>query len=156
MVYNKGMTSKQAKAIEILSKGNGMIPVSKAMKEAGYSPSAVDHPKVLTTSKAFKSVYAPLLKKNNVTIKKYIKNVGEAMDASKTVIIGKGEDAFADVVPDYTTRLQGNKQAERFLFDDKPNPGSTPVVIDNTAILEAIKAGDMVTLQQAIFNQPLK
>ncbi len=142
------MTIRQQKAINNIIVNGGKV--AKGMRDAGYSEAMVRNSHKLTRSKAFKSAIEPLLKQNNVTLDQYIMNIGNAMQADKTVIIGKGDDAFADNVPDHAVRLQGNKQAERFLFKgDTTDPASK---IDNQAILDAVKRGDTVTLSQAVFN----
>lgn len=56
-----------------------------------------------------------LLAEHNVTKNQYLMNIGEAMQATK-------QNQFTgEVTPDHATRLQANKQAERFLdFDSAP------------------------------------
>lgn len=58
------------------------------------------------------------LKEHNITWSRIIKPISEALDATKVVILGKGEEAFADVQPDHTTRLSATKQARELL--EKP------------------------------------
>lgn len=52
------------------------------------------------------------IKKRDITIDKLINVYAEAMQAVKVVIIGKGEDAFADPQPDHVTRM---KAADKFM-----------------------------------------
>ena len=142
------MTTKQLRATAISVENGGNV--SRAMIEAGYSPATAKNPSKLTNSKAYRSIYDPILKKNKVTIDKYIKNIGEAMDASKVTVIGKGDDAFAEVTPDHMTRLAGNKQAERFLFKDSNS--NDPASIQG--LTEAINNNvDEVELTQLVFRK---
>ena len=52
-------TSKQDKALKLLVENGGDMPVSKAMKQAGYSPATAKTPKKLTESQAYKSFFPP-------------------------------------------------------------------------------------------------
>lgn len=52
-------TTKQSKAFEILVESGGDMPVSKAMKQAGYSPATAKTPKKLTESESYKALFPP-------------------------------------------------------------------------------------------------
>lgn len=142
------MTTKQDKALKNLQENGGNV--KRAMLDAGYTAYSANTG-AITRSKAYKD----LMKQHGVSHEQYFKNIGDAMTATKTFVIGKGDDAFIDERPDHPVRLNANKQAERFLFndgntgDDSIKPGSK---IDNASVLEAIKRGDKVTLSQAVFN----
>jgi len=104
------MTQKQVEASKLVVQ-NG-VSVSSAMREVGYSESAV-RKQTLTKSKAYKEIVLPKLKKAGVTLDKYIDNVGRAMNANKQINI-EG-DVVTTEEPDLNMRLQGNKQAEKLL-----------------------------------------
>lgn len=61
------------------------------------------------------------LAKHNLTADRIMGVVDDAMDASKTVILGSGEDAFADVVADHSIRLKAAGMAAQFLGMNKPS-----------------------------------
>jgi hypothetical protein len=54
------------------------------------------------------------LDKHGLTADRIIGVVADGMDATKTVIIGKDEDAFADQVPDHGVRLKAAGMAAQF------------------------------------------
>lgn len=54
-----------------------------------------------------------LLEAGGVTKNQYILNIGQAMQANKVASLAG--DFYETEIPDYTVRLQANKQAERFL-----------------------------------------
>lgn len=135
------MTIKQKKAVEIMV-GNGGN-ATQAMIQAGYSPNTANTPSKLTNAPEVKNELARLLKDNGVTKEQYMMNIGQAMVADKLIVHGKEEDSWVDVVPDHTTRLAGNKMAERFLkFDTEPE---TPT-FDITGM-------DEVQITQALFKR---
>lgn len=85
-----------------------------------------------------------MLKKYGVTESRYLENIGNAMKADKVYIVGKGEDAFADLQPDHTVRLAANKQAERFLKFEQSAPQE---------LLEGLGDMDEVELTKAVFRK---
>ena len=44
--------------------------------------------------------------KHNLTPDRLVKPISDALDADKVVIVGKDEDAFAEVTPDHSVRLK--------------------------------------------------
>lgn len=137
------MTMKQDLAVSKLVENHGNV--SKSMLEAGYSPQTAKNPSNLTKSKAYKSLYAPLLKEHKVTINQYIKNIGDAMVAEKQ------NNFTGEVTPDISTRLAGNKQAERFLFKDQPTPTKEGISAEDMQALA--NESDEVILQQVVFSK---
>src|SRR3990167_11276482 len=106
------MTLKQERAIQLITSGQSDT-VGKAMRAAGYSDITSKTPARLTKSKAFKQKLGQLAKANNVTIEQYMMNIGLGMTAMK-------QNTFTgEVTEDITTRLQANKQAERFIDLDE-------------------------------------
>jgi len=53
--------------------------------------------------------------KQGITIEAIVRPIKDGLTASKTVIIGKEEDAFADEVPDHSIRLKASGMAAQFL-----------------------------------------
>lgn len=86
------------------------------------------------------------LKEHNITWSRIIRPINDALEANKVVILGKGEDAFADVQPDHTTRLSAAKQARDLMEDkraaptDPAPPMNIPADADAIEILRAWKS----------------
>lgn len=135
------MTLKQERAIAELVENRGKS-VSKAMRDVGYSPKTAKNPQNLTKSKAFQAKLGVLAKANNVTIEQYMSNLGEAMKAEK-------QNYFTgEITPDYTIRLQANKQAEKFLGLDKKEQA-----IDKDTILEIASDSDEMEITKVLFKK---
>lgn len=91
-------TEKQKKAIaKVLENGGN---VSKAMKDAGYSAAMAKNPQKLTQSQAFQTY----MHEAGVTDQKLVEVLKGGLDATKTIVMGKEEDSFVDIQPDYPTR----------------------------------------------------
>ena len=102
-----------------------------------------------------KQELAKALQRHNITIDRVLKPIDEALDATKVVITGKGEDAFAEVQPDHTTRMQASDRAVKLMGLDKvhDNPDNVKgVITDPATVKKAIEEGNTVTLTQAVFN----
>lgn len=55
------------------------------------------------------------LANHDLTPDRIVGIVSDAMDAEKTVVIGSGENAFADAVPDHSVRLKAAGMAAQFM-----------------------------------------
>jgi hypothetical protein len=92
-------TEKQKKAIAILAENGGNV--SKAMREAGYSPISAATPKKLTTSQAFQE----FMIKSGITDEKLANVLKDGLEANKTIVMGKeSSESFVDIQPDHPTR----------------------------------------------------
>jgi hypothetical protein len=66
------------------------------------------------------------LEEKGLTPSSVVDVVADAMKAEKVVIIGKDEDAFADVQPDHSIRLSAAKMAANFMgLNQQPQGGTT-------------------------------
>lgn len=139
-------TPKQMVVIEHLAKG---ATPTAAVTAAGYSESMINTPQVVTNSATVQNELAPLLKKHNITLDRALKPISEALDATTVQIIGKGEDAFAEVVADLKTRLAGSDRALK-LLNITQSKDAPP--LDNGAIIEALRRGDEVALRELVFT----
>lgn len=104
------------------------------------------------------------LKKHDITIKRVMSVISDALNATKVVVNGRGEDAFAEVEPDHTTRLKAATMASDMLgLKNKAQPtqnpfakGFTPVepndTLDNEELVAALQNSDEVRLQQVVFK----
>lgn len=154
------MTIKQETAITKVIENHGNV--SKAMLEAGYSPASAKNPSNLTRSKAYIKAMEALKKKHGVTLEKYVRNVGEAMDATDKVeagkkIVGKGKDKVVETVykdvPNISLRLQGNKQAEKLLGIDKITEEANSSNLSPEEMKQLASESDEMTLTQLVFKK---
>lgn len=67
------------------------------------------------------------LEKYDLTPDRIIGVVNDAMDASKTVILGNGEESFADQVPDHPVRLKAAGMAAQFMGIGKNGDGGASI-----------------------------
>lgn len=91
------------------------------------------------------------IKRHNITVDKLMTVYAEAMMAEKVVIIGKGDDAFADPTPDHITRM---KAADKFMdiLGIKGQPKHQNIESHN--ITQQIPADlDEVELSRAVFRK---
>ena len=91
------------------------------------------------------------MRQHGLTATKVIKPIAEALEANKVVIVGSGDDAFADVHPDYQLRLKASAMAIELL---KKAPSIPKDDESNTqALHKALKNMDEVELQRAVFRK---
>lgn len=67
------------------------------------------------------------LEKHGISVDSVIGVVGNAMSADRTVILGNGDEAFVDVVPDHHVRLKAAGMAAGFMGLNK-NDGQGPSI----------------------------
>lgn len=124
------MTTKQAQAVAKMVENGGNV--GKAMREAGYSEAMVKNPQKLMRSKAVKNQLAPLLKKHNLNLDRYLSVIADAQQATK-IVTSHTEPDYA--VADHAIRLSANKQAREFLdLEEKTtsiNPELSKALNDN-------------------------
>ena len=134
----KGKNSKQIAKIVYPGSKNGDVSVRQRLQKP-----------------TLKAALNKALQRHNITIDRVLKPIDEALDATKVVITGKGEDAFAEVQPDHTTRMQASDRAVKLMGLDKvhDNPDNVKgVITDPATVKKAIEEGNTVTLTQAVFN----
>lgn len=105
----------------------------------------------MSNNVTIQSVIQQELAKLDITPSKVIKVYAEAMQAVKVVIVGKDEDAFADVQPDHNTRMRaaeklGDLLGMKVKAEDTPQQ---PVKLPP----EVLASGDEIELQRAIFRK---
>lgn len=91
-------SARMAKTVDIMLENGGSV--GSAMREAGYSEAMVKNPQKVTRSEAFQA----LMEEVGLTDMKLAERLNDGLEATKTVILGQGDDAFADNVPDYAIR----------------------------------------------------
>jgi len=92
-------TNRQAKAIENIVENGGNV--SKAMRDAGYSPQTAKTPQKLTNS----IVFQKYMQDAGLTDEKLVQVLKDGLDATKVIVMGQGSgESFVDVTPDHPTR----------------------------------------------------
>lgn len=109
------ITIKEAKLI----KG---VALGKTKRQAAYDAGYTGTPETVsvTASEVLKkpNVQEALelaLSKYDITPDRTVQRVSEALDAEKVSIVGNGDQAMAEVTPDYTTRLSAVKIANNLM-----------------------------------------
>lgn len=102
---------------------------------------------------AMQSMKLKALEDNGITWDHNIKVYKAAQEANKVVILGKGDDAFADVQPDHSVRVRATDSLVKLMDSIKPEsePAQGKTDISPT-ILKAIKDGNIEELQRVIFK----
>lgn len=119
------LTVKQAKFVKGVVEGK---PKYKAAMDAYNVKNADTAGQIANENLKKTSVQQALhiaLEKHGLTPDSVVTVVADGMKAEKVVIIGKDEDAFADVTPDHSVRLKAAGMAATFMGIDKAN---TPTV----------------------------
>ena len=121
-------TIKQAKAIANIVENGGNV--SKGMREAGYSYAMSKNPSRLTQSEYMQQLF----KEAGLRDIDGIKLLKDGMASTKTVVMGKEEDSFVDIQPDYQTR---HKYLETFIkikgWSQQPDGGGVNVNFINVS-----------------------
>ena len=142
------MTLKQELAINIIKESQGKKPIGQAMIEAGYTKVSAKTPSNLTSSKAYQQAMAKIRAKHGVTLDKYVRNIGQAMDAE---ILDKAN--IPTGVPNHLVRLSGNKQAEKILQIDKHFGSSDGISVTPEDLSALASASDEVELTRLLFRK---
>ena len=90
------MTTKQAVAAKLTLENNGNV--SKALKQAGYSPSLVKNPQIVTRSKGWQEA----MEAAGITPKKLMKVMNDGLKATKKTVSLSGDIVAED--EDYAIR----------------------------------------------------
>ena len=123
----KQLKVKEAKLVKAKAKGKTH---KEAYVEAGYAPTtdngmAVNTNKVLNRPHVQEALQAEMAKQG-ITVETIVRPVADALKADKVHIVGNGEQAMAEIVPDHTTRLNAVKIASKWMgADQQPEGGNT-------------------------------
>lgn len=148
--YYVAMTEKQNKALDYIA--SGATP-TQAMRRAGYSEMSSRTPKLLTRSKKVRTELEKALNKNNINIDRIAKTINEAFGATKVVITGPKDDAFAEVIPDHAIRLKAADMSIKLLpKTEKPKDEKIPE-FDNEMIKDLLASGNLVELQRIMLSK---
>jgi len=105
---------KQIKYIDALAKG-------KSKRQAGLTAGAITEGAAdkygtrMSSNVRVQEALQPKLAKHNITLDTAIAPIGKALVATKVVIHGNKEDAFAEVVEDLDMQLKGSDRALKLM-----------------------------------------
>lgn len=157
MLYTvSNMTEREIKYVE--ARVTGKNKIQSAQHATGTTSKAVATVQANRLEKrpAVKNELAKALKKYHINIDRALKPIDKALDATKVVITGKGDDAFAELIPDYTMQMQASDRALRLLGADKPNndnTSNTAITLSNEQLTALLKNGSIDELQRVIFSK---
>lgn len=145
------MTTKQIKAAKIIAVNGGIT--GKQLKKLGYSDTIVKNPQRVVKSKSIQFQLQKALKKHKITIDRAIKPISDGLNATRTVVIGKGEEAMADQVEDHAVRLKASAMSLKLLGIDKSSDIGQNIGNSSPELVNALKNGDEIELQRVVFNK---
>ena len=99
----KPLTEKQERMIEAIPGCEGDLVA--AAKEAGYAKPAAAAAALTTPGNPLRGLVMRALDKQGIDGDWLAKRIGEAGDAERAVVVGSGETARMEKVPDHRTRL---------------------------------------------------
>lgn len=129
----KKLTVKEAKLVKAKAQGKKHV---EAWDEAGYSQNSSPETKIANTRKILSkpSVRDALhaeMAKQGITVETIVRPVADALKADKVHIVGNGDQAMAEIVPDHTTRLNAVKIASKWMGAE-----SQPIEGTNTNFIQ--------------------
>lgn len=119
------LTTKQAKFVKAKAQGlTGVEAAKQAYGVVDYNTAAVIASQNLNKLNINEAVQAEMAKQG-ITLEAIIAPLKDALTAEKVHIVGNGEQAMADVVPDHSVRLKAVSIASQFMGVGKSNEGGT-------------------------------
>ncbi len=111
----KPLTQKEIKLVKGIASGKTRQAAALAAYDAS-SPETASSIATATLKKVnVQEALAEAFEKNGITIGAAIAPIGKAMKATKVVIHGNGDDAFAEVVEDLELQLKGSDRALKLM-----------------------------------------
>lgn len=130
------LTVKEQKLIKGVAAGKSQ---TQAAKDAGYSPKSAHEIASKTLKKVdVQEALQQALVKHGIDLDSAIAPIGKALTATKILITGKDDQAFAEVVEDVDLQLKGSDRALKLM--GVSNPESTTVNINFNQIANKDKA----------------
>lgn len=144
-------TSRQAQVIKLIAEKGSIT--GKDLEKIGYSQAVVKSPTKVTRTRAVQSELAKVLKKNNITLKRAIKPIDDALKATKPDIVDKnGKFIKGDI--DHQTRLRASEMAMKLLQLNQPETKPKEQRTLQPELAAALARGDVDEIQRIIFNKP--
>lgn len=125
------LTVKEQRLIKGIVEGK---PKYKAAEAAGYSPksAAVIATETLKKPNVQEALQAAF-EEHGITVSKVIKPIADGLQAEKVHIVGNGDAAMAEVVPDHSIRLKASSMALGLMV---PKSEGTTVNINFNKVVE--------------------
>lgn len=120
---SRELTVKEAKLVKGVAQGK---PKYKAAIDAGYSPKSA--PAVASETLKKPNVQAALqeeMAKQGITLAKIVRPITDALEAERVHIVGSGDQAMAEVVPDHSIRLKASSMAQSLIGVKAQEGGTT-------------------------------
>lgn len=121
----KKLTLKQAKFVTEVAKGKSGTQAALA----AYDTTSVDVAKNIASETLRKpnvqEALAIAFEKHGITLDRAVKPIADGLEAEKVHIVGNGEQAMAEVVPDHGIRLKASGMALRLMGADSEPTGNT-------------------------------
>lgn len=119
------LTPKQAKFVEGIARG-------KTQAQSALEAYDTDNERVASaiasenlTKPVIRQALEPIFEKHNISLETAIAPIGKALTATKVVIHGNKEDAFAEVVEDLDMQLKGSDRALKLMGIGQDKSGDT-------------------------------
>ena len=121
---SKKLTIKQSKFVNeyVKNDGNGKKAAQIAYDVANDATAAVIASENLTKPNIKAAIEASLVK-HGITLDAAVKPIAEALNAERVVIVGNGDQAMAELVPDHNVRLKASGMAIKLMGADKEDGG---------------------------------
>lgn len=152
--------TKKAKAVEMHLEGKKQKDIAKIVYPDQTPQAGQVSVSRLLNSQEVQAQVAQSLAKHDITIDKAIAPIKEALEATKVVITGSKDDAFAEVIPDHNIRLKAGKEARDLLgINQTRNTQDTQQGMTAEDIQDLGNASNEVELQRILFkkdNDPFK
>jgi hypothetical protein len=115
MAQRKPLSPKKAKVVKAKVEAELKGLPQQVAAEAAF-PNQTPGAAAVSMSRALKDAnvqeaLAEAFAKYGIDIDTAVKPIGDALKAERVVIVGKGDDAFADVQPDHAIRLKASGMA---------------------------------------------
>lgn len=120
---------KQAKFVKGIAEGKSpTVSALDAYETESYGTAAVIASENINKPN-IKSAIDAVMEKQGITMERIIEPVNKALSATKVVIHGNGEEAFAEVVEDIELQLKGHDRAMKLMTIGMPKdqPGNISI-----------------------------
>lgn len=114
MTQRKPLTIKQAKFVK--AKLEGKSGTQAALEAYDTTPKVARTIAAENMAKPnIREILQAEFAKQGITLEAIVKPIADGLKADKVVIVGKDEDAFADLQPDHSIRLKASGMAAQFM-----------------------------------------
>jgi phage terminase small subunit len=119
------LTPKQAKFVEGIAKGKKQYQAALDAYDTTDERVATAIATENLSKPSIRQALEPIFEKHNINIDSAIAPIGKALTATKVVIHGNKEDAFAEVVEDLDMQLKGSDRALKLMGIGQDKTGDT-------------------------------